>query len=366
MRNSLIMIIFIVSIALFASTRIISEQTRYLQHMDLGYEKDQLIYIRLKGKLKDQNSALKEEIGRSSNVLSATVTSFLPTMIGNNGEDWEWEGKDPDFKPLITNWETSHELLKTFGAEMAEGNYFNKDQQGIVINKTFANLIGWDSFVGKSLIHGGAPIQILGVINDIRFNSLSDEPKPMSIQLAGNWASNYMILKVNTKQINETLQYIQKACYAIEPDIPFQYGFMDDEYAKSLASETNLHKLVGIFSAFAIMVLCLGLLGIVMFMAEQKTKEIGIRKCMGESLSSIIIRFIKPFLLTGLTASLIAIPLTWYFMKHWLENYASHIELSIWTFIGAGIFALFIAILTVSWQSWKAATRNPIEALRYE
>lgn len=365
-RNSLTMCIFIIFIVLSASTRIISEQTRYMQQMDLGYEKDQLMYIHLKGKLKDQNSALKEEMERSSDILSSTVISFLPTMIGNNGEDWDWEGKDPHFKPLITNWETDQDLLKTFGAEMAEGSYFNKDQQGIVINKTFANLIGWDTFVGKTLNWGGNPTQILGVIKDIRFNSLSDEPKPMAIQLAKNWASNYMILKVNTKQINETLQFIQKTCNAMEPDVPLQYGFMNDEYAKSLAAETNLHKLVSIFSVFAMMVLCLGLLGIVMFMAEQKTKEIGIRKCMGESLSSIIVRFMKPFLLTGLLASIIAIPLTWYLMNHWLENYASHIELSIWTLIGAGLFALFIAIVTVSWQSWKTATRNPIEALRYE
>jgi putative ABC transport system permease protein len=365
-RNSLVVVIFVVSIVLLGSTMVISKQTRFLQQIDLGFEKDQLVYVSLKGKLNAQISALKEEISRSSDVLSATVVSHLPTMIGNNGEGWNWEGKDPNFKPLVTSWETDEDLLKTFGARMVEGNYLDKNQEGIVINKTFANLIGWDSFVGKNLNDGDTQCRVLGVINDIRFNSISEEPKPMAIQMTKSWSSNYLILKVNTGQIGETLKNIQNICKAIEPDIPVTYGFMNDQYAKMLASETNLNKLVGIFSVFATIVLCLGLLGVVMFMAEQKTKEIGVRKCMGEEVSSIISRFIKPFLLAGLIACFIAIPLTWYIMDRWLQSYALRIQLNIWDFIATGFIAIAIALLTVSWQSWRAATRNPVEALRYE
>lgn len=365
-RNSLVVVIFVVSIVLLASTIVISKQTRFLQQIDLGFEKDQLMYIPLKGKLNAQSSALKEEIGRSSDVISSTVVSFLPTMIGNNGEDWEWEGKDPNFKPLITNWATDETLLKTFGATMSEGDYFNKNQEGIVINKTFAKIIGWDSFVGKTLDWSGTPKRVLGVIDDIRFNSLSEETKPMAIEMARSGSSNYLIIKVNSGHIGETIQNIQKTCKAIEPDIPFDYGFMNDEYAKMLASETNLSKLVVIFSVFALIVLCLGLLGFVMFMAEQQTKEIGVRKCMGENVASIIVRFIKPFLISGLIASVIAIPLAWFIMNRWLQNYSLRIQLNIWIFLVAGFAAIAIAVLTVSWQSWKAATRNPVEALRYE
>lgn len=365
-RNSLVVSIFVVSIVLLASTMVISKQTRFMQDMDLGFEKDQLMYVSLKGKLKDQVSALKEEIGRSPEVLSATVVSHLPTMIGNNGEGWNWEGKDPNFKPLVTEWGTDQDFLKTFGAKMIEGNYFDKNQEGIVINKTFANLIGWDSFSGKTLKNGDWQPRILGVINDIHFNSLSEETKPLVIQMAAGWASNYLILKVNTGQMAESLKSIEKTCKTIEPDIPFVYGFMNDEYAKALTTETNLNKLVGIFSGFSMVVLCLGLLGVVMFMAEQKTKEIGVRKCLGEQVSSIVGRFVKPFLITGFIACVIAVPLTWYLMDHWLQNYAIRIQLNIWTFLLAGISAIVIAILTVSWQSWKAATRNPVEALRYE
>ncbi len=364
-RNSMVVAIFLVSIVLLASTLVISKQTRFMRQMDLGFEKDQLVYVTLKGKLKDQYSALKEEIGRSSNVLSSSVVSNLPNMINNNGDGLGWEGKDPNFKPLITFWGTDEDLAKTLGTKMIEGNFFDKNQEGVVINKELADMIGWDSFVGKSLKDGGNLVPILGVMNDIHYNSLREETRPMVIMQA-NWANNYLIIKVNTGQIEKTLKYIQGACKSIEPEMSIDYGFVNDEYAKMLAAEIKLGKLVGIFSGFAIMVLCLGMLGFVMFLAEQKTKEIGIRKCMGEQVASIVGRFLRPFLYSGIIAGIIAIPVTWFIMDRWLRDYAYRIHISIWIFLAAVFTAIALALLTVSWQSWKAATRNPVETLRYE
>jgi putative ABC transport system permease protein len=365
-RNSLVVIIFVVSIMLLTSTLIISQQTRFLQKMDLGFEKDQLMYVSLKGKLQEQVQALKQEIGRSPGVISSSIVSFLPTMIGNNGEAWNWKGKDPNFKPLVTNWNTDEDMLKTFGAKMAEGNFLNKNQKGIVINKTFADMIGWDSFTGKTLNNEGSDNQILGVINDIHFNSLSEKTKPMAISLTSSWNSTYLVLKVNLSHFESTLNFIRKSCQNIEPSYPIEYGFLNDQYNKLLASEINLNKLIGIFSVFAVLVLCLGLLGLVMFLTEQKTKEIGIRKCLGENVLSITRRFVKPFVISGAIAAAIAMPLTWLAMDRWLQSYAYRIHLSLWIFSLSGIFSVGIALLTVSWQSWKAATRNPVEALRYE
>ena len=365
-RNAMVVVMFIVSIILLTSTLVISKQTRFLQKMDLGFEKDQLMYVRLNGKLKEQVQALKQEIGRSSDVLSVCIISHLPTIIGNNGEGWDWDGKDPNFKPLVTSWETDEDLLKTFGAKMAEGNFFDKNQEGIVINKTFADIIGWDSFAGKSLINGDSKYRVLGVINDIHFNSLSAGTKPMAIEMITSSLINYLVIKVNSGHIGSTIDFIRKTCQTIEPSFPVEYAFLKDEYDKLLASEINLKKLVGIFSVFAIVVLCLGLLGMVMFLIEQKTKEIGIRKCLGENVLSITGQFIKPFLISGIIAGVIAIPFTWYVMEHWLQNYAYRIHLNIWVFILSGIITIGIALLTVFWQSWRAATRNPVEALRYE
>jgi putative ABC transport system permease protein len=364
-RNSLVVIVLTVSIVLLASTLIISQQTRFLQKMDLGFEKDQLMYIDLRGKMKVQAEALKEEISRSSDVLSAVFTSHLPNEIGWSSQGFSWEGKDSDFKPVVTIWGTDENLLKTFGIDMIEGNYFSKGQEGIVINKTFADMIGWDSFTGKTL-NFGEPLRILGVINDIHFDKLSEKTKPLFIQqIKGQWG-NYLILKVNTGHIERTLSFIRKTCQTIEPSFPLEYAFLNDKYNKMLASEMNMKKLVGIFSAFAMIVLCLGLLGVVMFLTEQKTKEIGIRKCMGEDVISIIRHFIKPFLVSGAVAGVIAMPLTWHLMNRWLQSYANHIQLNLWVFLLSGLIVIGVAVLTVFWQSYKAATRNPVEALRCE
>lgn len=365
-RNALVAVMFVVSIILLSSTLVISQQTGFLQKMDLGFEKDQLMYVSLKGKLKEQVQALKQEIGRSPGVTSSCIVSFLPTLIGNNGEGWDWEGKDPNFKPLVTDWETGEDLLKTFGAKMVEGNFLSKDQEGIVINKTFADIIGWDSFAGKTLKNGGTPFRVLGVIKDIHFNSLSTATKPMAIEMVGNSLTNYLVLKVNPDDIMNTISLIRKTCLTIEPSFPVEYAFFNDNYNQLLASEINLQKLVGIFSVFAIVVLCLGMLGMVMFLIEQKTKEIGIRKCLGENILSITGKLIQPFIISGIIAAAIAIPLTWYVMQRWLQNYAYHIHLNLWIFNLSGMIIIGIALITVSWQSWRAATRNPVEALRYE
>ena len=365
-RNSLLVTIFMVSIILLTSTLIISKQTMYLQNMNVGFNKDQLLYVSLDGKLKEKARALKEDAGRTSGVYSSTITSFLPVTIGNNGEGWNWEGKDPEFKPLVTNWETDEDMIKTLGAKLIEGNYFSSDRKGIVINKAFADAIGWNSFTGKILKGYGTDYKVVGVIDNIEYNSLSETCRPMAILPIENSSSNYLILKIDASKMNETIKSISKICTAIDPDYPVNYGFVDDQYAKLYETETNLKKLVGIFSIFSMVVLCLGLLGVVMFLTEQKTKEIGVRKCLGEDEKSIIMRLVKPFVFAGLIASVIAIPTTLYIMNLWLQSYTNRIQLNIWTFVLALSIAIAIAVVTVIWQSWRAATRNPVEALRYE
>lgn len=188
----------------------------------------------------------------------------------------------------------------------------------------------------------------------------------MAIEMIGNSLFGYLVIKVNGDDIGSTISFITKTCQTIEPTFPVEYGFLKDKYNQMLASEINMKKLVSVFSAFSLVVLCLGLLGMVMFVIEQKTKQIGIRKCMGENVLSIIVQLTRPFVVSGIIAGVIAIPLTWFIMKHWLQNYAYHINLTLWIFVLSGIITLGIALLTVFWQSLMAATRSPVEALRYE
>jgi putative ABC transport system permease protein len=365
-RNVLVVVVFTLSIVLLSSTLVVSQQTGYLQKLDLGFEKDQLMYVSLKGKLPGQVQTLKQEFNSSPDILSSCAVSYLPDQIGNNGEGWSWEGKDPNFKPLVTTWDVDEDLAKTFGIKFIEGDFLKKDQEGIVINETFAKIIGWNSFTGKTLNGYGTQYRILGVVRDVRFNSLRVETEPMVIQRVYPSDINYVVLKVNTANISKTIAFVQKICRSIEPNFPVEYAFLDKRYNDLLDSEINLKKLIGIFSVFAFIVLCLGLLGMVMFLIEQKTKEIGVRKCLGESVLAINMKLIRPFLISGIVSLLIAIPVTWYVMDNWLQNYAYRISLKTGTFILSGMIVIAISMLTVTWQTWRAATRNPVDALRYE
>jgi putative ABC transport system permease protein len=366
MRNVLVVTIFAVSIVLLTSTFIISKQTLFLQKMDIGFNKEQLVYIALDGQLRNKVQTLKEEIKRLPNVASASATQFLPLNVGSNGEGWSWEGKTPDFKPLVSNFQADEDYLETVEAHLIEGQFFSKNLNGIVINKAFADAIGWDSFVGKTLNAYGNSHQVVGVIKDIQYNSLSESCRPLAISPLGEWGARYLMVRTSTIHLDGVIHDIMDICAAIEPNFPLQYGFVNDEFARMLQSESNLKRLVGIFSIFAIIVLCLGLLGVVMFLTEQKTKEIGVRKCMGERVSSIVINLLKPFVYSGLMAGALAVPLTWYIMDRWLQNYSNRIELNVWIFLLSTLISIAIAVVTVSWQSWRAANRNPVEALRYE
>lgn len=365
-RNAMVVVVFTLSIILLSSTLVVSRQTEYLQKMDLGFNRDQLLYVNMKGKLPEKSQALKQEISTSPDILSSCFISHLPDQIGNNGEGWTWEGKDPNLKPLVTTWEVDEDFAKTFGIKMIEGNFLGRDQEGILINETFARIIGWDSFSGKTLTGYGTQYRVLGVFRDVRFNSLKTVTEPMVILKITPADINYAVLKVNNAGTERTIDFIQKVNRSIEPNFPVEYGFLDERYKELLASEINLKKLIGIFSVFAIIVLCLGLLGMVMFLIEQKTREIGIRKSLGENVRSINIKLIRPFLGCGIIALVIAVPVAWFVMEHWLQNYAYRINLKTGVFILSGVIVIAIALLTVIWQIWKAASRNPVDALRYE
>ncbi|MDA3944735.1 MAG: hypothetical protein PF694_14475 [Bacteroidetes bacterium] len=259
-------------------------------------------------------------------------------------------------------------MMETIGAKMKEGSFFRtSDQEGVIINEAFANLVGWDSFEGKSLDAYGSTYRIVGVMKNIHFNSFSEEIQPLALKtLSDEWSINFLVIKTRGGDIQSTLNQIQDIERTIEPDIPMDYGFFDQEMDRILASERNLKVLVWIFSAFSIAVLIMGLLGVIMFVAEQKTKEIGIRKCMGEPVSSIVSRLIKPFLISGLVGFSVAMPIAWVLMNRWLQGFAYRIDLSIWIFLLAGLLILSVAIATVIFQSVRAASRNPVEALSYE
>lgn len=307
-----------------------------------------------------------------------TLTSDLPTGIYQNGDGWEWEGKAPSFNPLVTYLSVDHDFIKTFGIKQAEGQFYKSTSpqktDKVVINQHFARMLGEGPAVGKRLLQKDSDsgetisLTVMGVVQDFHFKPLNREMGAIIIFNKKSWWTNirYISLKVQTRGIAGVIADIGRVVKKMNPAFPFEYRFLDEDYGELYTSYERLGKIFNYFAILAILLSCMGLFGQASFTAEQKTKEIGIRKALGASVASILRLFSKNFIKWVLIANIIAWPLAYFFMKSWLANFAYQTSLDITTFIISGLLALAIALLTVSYQSIKAATSNPIEALRYE
>jgi len=377
-RRILVIFQFSISIALIIGTLIVVAQLTFLKQKDLGLEKEQILYFRLKGQLQEKYPVLKQELLKHPEINRVTLTSNLPTGIYQNGDSWEWEGKAPSFNPLITYLSVDHDFLKTYSIKLVEGQFYQNSSpqktDKVVINQYFARMLGDGPAVGKRLLQKDSDsgetiaLTIMGVVKDFHFKPLNREMGAIIIFNEKSWWTNirYISMKVQTRAIAGVIADIGGVVKKMNPAFPFEYRFLDEDYGELYTSYERMGKIFNYFAILAIFVSCLGLFGLASFTAEQKTKEIGIRKALGASISSIVRLFSKSFAKWVLISNIIAWPLAYLFMKNWLENFAYRTSLNISTFIISGLLALAIALITVSYQSIKAATSNPIEALRYE
>jgi putative ABC transport system permease protein len=361
---------FSLTIIFIASLMITTKQVHYLENKNLGFNKEQLLYIRLDGDLYGKRDVLQQTLEQNANITSTSLSSHSPIGIYWNGSGWEWEGKDAGFDPMITFIETDKNFNETFGIEMASGDYFKSDKPGVVINKTFAQMISPDENVlGKFLTNKdqNVNIPISGVIEDIHFKPLNREIGAlMIIPEMGYQNMKYLFVKVSPSNMGQALDFIEKTVKELNPDFPYWHHFLDDDFARLYTREQTLRSQIGFFSILAILISCMGLWGIMVFVVKQRVKEIGVRKVNGAKISEVLLLLNRDFVKWVAIAFIIATPITWYAMHKWLENFAYRTNLSWWIFILAGVFTMVVALFTVSWQSWKAAIRNPIEALRYE
>lgn len=367
-RNALVISVYTSSIALLSASLITNMQIKYLQNLDLGFEKERVVYFRLNGNMKQQPNALKNMLLTNPSIISATTISHPPSAMGNNGQGWQWENKSIDFNPLVFNWNGDPDLVKTLQLHMSEGSFLLEGQTHcVVINRCFAQMIGWDHFTGRTLSAWGNDYQITGVFEDININSLGGATQPIAVFLPdGGWGQNFMAVKIAPQSLDQTLTYIQKTLDAMEPAFINELIFLEDDFTQMLEPENNLQKLISLFTLFSILVLALGLTGMIMYMAEKKTKEIGIRKSLGEENLSIISRMLTPLIAAGLVAALIATPLAWGIMGYWLQDYAKRIDINILVFIQATLAVMLMACATVLLHIRNAATKNPVNALRSE
>ena len=369
LRHILVTLQFAVSIFFVSCTLLVSNQLFYLKSRDTGFRSENIIKLTTLGKLNEKTVDLKKELLKNPNIGNVTVSFTDLTSWGNSGPI-EWEGKDKtDLTEVGYNW-VDDDFLETFQLKMNEGRFFSKDfasdQSNVfVLNEKAVSVLKLKDPIGMKVKSWfGIEGTIIGVIEDFHTTSMHDELGPIVLLPADK--SNYMFIGINGKEIAGTLKFIDQKVKEFVPDDPFDYQFLEDHIHYLYQVETLTGRIAIALTLLAIFISCLGLWGLALSTLGQRTKEIGIRKVNGAPLSEIWVMLNKDFVKWIAIAFVIATPIACYAMHRWLESFAYKTNLSWWIFALAGLLALGIALLTVSWQSWKAATRNPVEALRYE
>ena len=313
-----------------------------------------------------------------SGVTNATITGDLPTGTNYDTEGWFRDATFDAAKTIIlTNFYVDENYIPTLGMQMEKGRNFSKDfpsdSTGIIINEAAVKVLGFKDPLKESLyrpnmnngnITGATAYHIIGVVKDFNYSSMHNNVGPLIIQEGDNRGS--IAIRINTKNIPSLIDKVESKWNSVAPGVPFNYSFMDADFNNIYTTEQQTGKLFITFAIFAIFIGCLGLFGMVTYAAEQRTKEIGVRKVLGASVSSIVTMLSKDFAKLVLIASVIAFPVAWWAMNKWLQSFAYRIHISWWVFVIAGLTAILIALITVSFQAIKAAVANPVESLRSE
>lgn len=369
LRKCLVVFQFTLSIIFIISMMVISKQIDYIYSKNLGYEKSNLIYLPKVGSLSDKYTAFKNEAEQQDGILSLSNMHLEFTNIENTTGSVEWPGKTPNTHPNFREMAIGYDFLKTIKAEMAAGREFSRafaDSANYIINEAALKAIGYNDPIGKPLTFWGVKGQIVGVVKDFHFNALHQPIEPLIMRLTKEQSWGYALVRIEAGKMKPALSALGKLHKKLNPDFPFTYQFVDAEYQKLYGSENVIQQLAKYFAGLAILISCLGLLGLVIFSTEQRTKEIGIRKVLGASVINLWQLLSKDFVVLVLISGLIAAPIAYYFMQGWLQKYAYSIDISWWFFAVAGMSTLGIALLTVSYQTIRAALLNPVQSLKSE
>nr|WP_319570966.1 ABC transporter permease [uncultured Draconibacterium sp.] len=376
-RSLLVVVQFTLSIMLIICTIAVNSQLKFINNYDLGYNQNNLIYINLDDATKTKHEALSASLKNISGVESLTKADKLPFWGGNSSWGYDWQGKDPENKVLICAMHVDREYFKTLEISMAEGQSFSPSTEltensesefsnEVILNKEAIRRMKMTDPIQKYFgRNGGDRARIVGVTKDFHFESLRTGIEPM-VMLPLNDNPDVLIMRIRPENFSKTLAAIKENWKTIIPDSNIEIGFFDQRLQEMYNAELRISGLFQYFSFVAIFIACIGLFGLSVFAIERKRKEIGIRKVNGSKVSQILAMLNKDFIKWVLISFVIASPLAWYVMSSWLQNFAYQTELHWWIFALAGILSIAIALLTVSVQSYKAATRNPVEALRYE
>ena len=373
-RNILVVLQFAIATVLIISTGIIYSQLNYMNHKDLGFNKENKMVIPLRNQnVISKIQTLKSEFENLSVVENVSIVSSLPGS-NINGRGYHPEGKDPGTPIIMYNFTTDANFFNTFEMEFVEGRGFLKeagtDSLGIVINQTLQKQMEWENPIGKIISTNptrtdSKQYKVIGVVKDFHYTSLLDQIGPLLIHYAPA-ATRTIVLNLNDAGSHHQIEQVRAKWNELVPEMPLDYSFVKENFERRYRSYLKMGKLFTTFSIIAIFVACIGLFGLASFLTEIRTKEIGIRKVNGASITNIVRLLNYEFIKWVIIANIIAWPVAYYFMTDWIQNFSYRINISWYYFVIGAIFSLIIALVTVSYQTIRAASRNPIESLRYE
>jgi putative ABC transport system permease protein len=378
LRSFLVVMQFSISIFLIVGTLVIYNQLNYIQTKNLGYNRNQVLIVQNTFELNNQANVFKQEIKQLPGVENATLTGFLPTSQWKNTSIFFKDASFDQKKALFPQtWEVDEDYIKTLDMKMAAGRSFSNqmltDSSGIILNEAAAKFLGlkdplnkplYRSNGGKQDISNSKEYHIIGVVKDFNFSSLRDVISPVVLVLAHNTGA--LSIRVNTKNLPALLSQIKDKWRSISPGVQMNFSFMDQDFDASYRAEQRVGTIFVVFTTLAIIIACLGLFGLAAYAAEQRTKEIGIRKILGASIGAIAGMLSFDFIKLVFIAILISLPLGWFLMNKWLQQFAYRVNIQWWVLVLAGFIAIFIAFITISFQSVKAAIANPADSLRSE
>ena len=378
LRNVLVVFQFATSIMLIIGTIIVYSQLQYIQTKKLGFNKDQVLIIDGAYALNNNVQAFKNEVLAMPGVISGTISSYLPVTNSSRSDNTYSKEAVMDTKNGIDmqTWGIDYDYIKTMGMEIVMGRNFSKDfgadSSALIITETTAKLLGYADPIGKMIYAPSNaandntlyPREIIGVVKDFHFESLRQKLGPLCMRLRNS--TGLASFKVTAGSTKNLVQQIENKWKILAPGMPFSYRFMSDSFNDMYRSEQRAGTIAIVFAILAILIACLGLFGLVTYMAEQRNKEIGIRKVLGASVTNVVTMLSKDFLILVIIAAVLAFPLAWWAMNKWLLDFEYRVNISVWVFVIAGVVALLIALITVSFQAIKAAIANPVKSLRSE
>jgi hypothetical protein len=371
-RKALVVFQFAISVFMIISTLVIFRQLHFISSRNLGFQKEHVLSIPMRGNSSKVYEAFKSELLRDPRIQNVTAVSENPIVIGKIHMGYEWEGKDPDKESRMYEVLVDHDFVNTLNMTIVQGRDFSREyttdaSEAYILNEAAVKYMDIESPVGKTFSFGAREGTIIGIVRDFHFRPLHEEIEPL-VMFVEPEKFNYLCTKIESEVsgLPGVIKYIERVWKKFEPGFPFSYYFLDETFDRLYRSEQRTGRIFGYFTFLAIFVSCLGLFGLAAQISEQRAKEIGIRKVMGASVSGIMLLLSKDFMKWIIIANVIAWPSAYYAVKKWLQNFAYRTNLGIEIFIFASVIAFFVALITVSFQVIRAAVSNPVDSLRYE